>query len=154
MLPIEEAVKMKQNFRNEWQRATVNILFTSYWLANEIKMHIQKVIPSLTMQQYSVLRILKGSNPKPLNTNEIRDRMLDKMSDASRLVDRMVIKGLVEKRANETDKRLSDITLTKKGLKMVKDLEAINSDLDETISNLTLDEAQTLNYLLDKLHKQ
>jgi DNA-binding MarR family transcriptional regulator len=154
MLPIEEATKMKQNFRNEWQKATNNILFTSYWLANEIKTHIQKVVPSLTMQQYNVLRILKGNNPRPLNTNEIRDRMLDKMSDASRLVDRMVVKGLVEKRTNEIDKRLSDITLTKKGLKTVKDLDAIHTNVDNILGNLTSDEAQTLNYLLDKLHKQ
>jgi DNA-binding MarR family transcriptional regulator len=154
MLPIEEAIKMKQNFRNEWQKAGVNILFTSYWLIHEFKNHVQKVAPALTMQQYNVLRILKGSHPQPLNTNEIRDRMLDKMSDASRLVDRMVKKGLLEKCANESDKRLSDITLTKNGLKLLKDLEIINTDLDGTVSNLTIEEAKTLNDLLDKLHQQ
>lgn len=102
------------------------------------------------MQQYNILRILRGAGT-PLSTMQIRERMLDRMSDTSRVVDRMLLKELVLKKINENDKRLVDITITNKGLLILQRLDADNDDLDGIMHNLSADEMILLNTLLDKL---
>jgi DNA-binding MarR family transcriptional regulator len=104
----------------------------------------------LTMQQFNILRILRGSD-KPLSTLEIRERMLDKMSDTSRIVDRLVIKGLTKKVVCKTDKRLVDVTITEKGKKVLEKLDRYQGELDGILGGITIAEAKTLNKLLDKI---
>ncbi|HEY0039943.1 MAG TPA: MarR family transcriptional regulator, partial [Flavisolibacter sp.] len=91
----------------------INLLFTYGWAIEKIKDFVAK--EDITHQQYNILRILRGAHPKPLSTLQIRERMLDKMSDTSRIVDRLVLKDLVEKRTCSKDKRLVDVTITEKG---------------------------------------
>ena len=110
---IEKDIQ-QTNFRNEFQKMSINIIYTANWL-NE-KMGQILATEDITQQQYNILRILRGSEC-PLSTLKIRERMLDKMSDTSRIVDRLIVKGLVEKTACIKDKRLVDITLSKKGLR-------------------------------------
>jgi len=106
----------------------------------------------ITQQQYNILRILRGSEC-PLSTLKIRERMLDKMSDTSRIVDRLIVKGLVEKTACIKDKRLVDITVTKKGLQLLEKLDALNESIDSILNGVSEKEAHTINQILDKLRE-
>jgi len=101
--------------------------------------------------QFNILRILRGSFPAPLSTLQIRDRMVEKMSDTSRLVDRLVTKGLVKKVTAETDRRLVDVFITEKGKKLLTSLDACAKEMDAIFSNLDEQEAAQLSNLLDKM---
>lgn len=138
-------------FRNNLQRASVNLIFTSNWLNERIKNIIDEA--DITTQQYNILRILRG-NKKPLSTLQIRERMLDKMSDTSRIVDRLVKKGLVAKTTCETDKRLVDICITEAGLNLLAQLDSRNQDIDNVLNNLDDEEAIQLSKLLDKIREK
>jgi DNA-binding MarR family transcriptional regulator len=130
----------------------INIIFSSNWITEKQKRFLDP--EDITPQQYNILRILRGS-AKPLSTLQIRERMLDKMSDTSRIVDRLLLKALVEKRPCETDKRLVDITISEKGILVLDRLEVRNHELDHMVSDvLTQEEAATLNSLLDKMRNE
>ena len=144
---IEKDIQQYQ-FRNDFQRAEVNLIFTCNWLNERIKQIIDEA--DITQQQYNILRILRGSK-QPLSTLQIRDRMLDKMSDTSRIVDRLIKKRLVDKTICSTDKRLVDISISEKGLDLLQQLDIRNSDIDNLLHNLTQEEAIQLSTLLDKI---
>jgi DNA-binding MarR family transcriptional regulator len=136
-------------FRNDFQKVVVNVLYTASWVQEQMKNFLKA--EDITPQQYNILRILKGSN-KPISTLQIRERMLDKMSDTSRLAERLQKKGLVNKATSAEDKRLVDITITAQGLAVLQRLDERNHDLDAIASNhLSAEEAATLNLLLDKM---
>jgi DNA-binding MarR family transcriptional regulator len=137
------------NFISERQKAMINLLYSYGWVMEKIKGFLAH--EDITHQQFNILRILRGSAPKPLSTLQIRERMLDKMSDTSRIVDRLVTKGLVKKVICPTDKRLVDVTITEKGLKLLKKLDAESDHIQEIMSNLTEEESTALSNLLDKL---
>ena len=117
-------------------------------MTEKLKDHFLK--EDLTMQQFNILRILRGSQ-SPLSTLQIRERMLDKMSDTSRIVDRLIIKGLAKKVACKTDKRLVDITITDKGKKILQKIDKKEEEMERILSNLSTSEAKSLNTLLDKI---
>lgn len=145
---IDSAIQQPR-FRNEYQKVMVNILYSAGWITENQKRFLEP--EDITPQQYNILRILRGS-VKPLSTLQIRERMLDKMSDTSRIVDRLLLKGLVGKKTCTTDKRLVDITISEKGLEMLERLDARNHELDHMVSStLSTEEAEELNTLLDKM---
>ena len=144
---IEKDIQ-QANFRNEFQKMGINIIFTANWLNERIATFLSK--EDITLQQYNILRILRGSEV-PLSTLQIRERMLDKMSDTSRIVDRLIVKALVQKSACKADKRLVDITLTDKGIQLVTKLDEYNDHIDATLKGVSEAEASTLNQILDKL---
>jgi DNA-binding MarR family transcriptional regulator len=146
---IEKDIQ-QTNFRNEFQKMGINIIYTANWL-NE-KMGQILATEDITQQQYNILRILRGSDA-PLSTLKIRERMLDKMSDTSRIVDRLIVKDLVEKTACLKDKRLVDITVTKKGLQLLEKLDALNEQIDSILKGVSEKEAHTMNQILDKLRE-
>jgi DNA-binding MarR family transcriptional regulator len=135
-------------FRNEHQKATVNIIFTNNWIMDKITKIFDEA--GVTSQQYNILRILRGAG-KPLSTLQIRQRMLDKMSDSSRIVDRLVLKGMVKKNNCKTDRRLVDVTITARGLKLLEKIDTYNNQVDGIMMNLSVAEARALNQLLDKI---
>ena len=137
-------------FRNEYQKATVNIIFTFNWITEQTKGIFEK--EDLTSQQFNILRILRGAG-QPLSTLQIRQRMLDKMSDTSRIVDRLIIKGLVKKNVCKTDKRLVDVSITDKGKKVLAKLDKQEDEMDTILSSISEAEAKTLNKILDKMRK-
>ncbi|PTS99277.1 MarR family transcriptional regulator [Pedobacter sp. HMWF019] len=147
-MELQKEIKTSR-FESVFQQAVVNVFYTYSWCTEQMK---QIVVPyEITTQQFNVLRILRGQHPKPSTINLIKSRMMDKMSDASRIVDRLVQKGLVEKEINTTDKRAVDIRISKKGLALLKRMDE-EVDLSAMISsNLTEEEALQLNLLLDKL---
>jgi hypothetical protein len=144
---IEKDIQ-QPNFRNEFQKMGINIIYTANWLNERIASFLAK--EDITLQQYNILRILRGSEV-PLSTLQIRERMLDKMSDTSRIVDRLIVKDLVQKSACKADKRLVDITLTDKGIQLVNKLDLYNDQIDATLKGVSEAEANTLNQILDKL---
>lgn len=145
---IEDAIQQKQ-FEHEWQKATINIMFTSNWISQIIKENLK--LHDITLQQYNVLRILKGQYPNPVTTSVIRERMLDKMSDASRIVERLHKKGWVLRQQCPSDRRLVDIVITEAGLELLKTIDLDREQIDFILKNLTESEAQLLNELLDKI---
>lgn len=137
-------------FRNEYHKAVVNLIFTHNWLMDNVKKIFDK--GDVTPQQYNILRILRGAK-QPLSTLQIRQRMLDKMSDTSRIVDRLIKKELVQKMVCSADKRLVDVTITDKGLQLLEELDNYNMEMDALLKELSNDEVIILNGLLDKLRK-
>ena len=136
-------------FESEHQQAIVNVLYTYSWCIDRLK---QIIVPyEITTQQFNILRILRGQYPKPSTINLLRARMLDKMSDASRIVDRLVQKDLVFKKANGSDKRAVDILISAKGLELLDQMDKEVSTSSIISSNLTEHEAAQLNFLLDKM---
>lgn len=146
-MKLEDAIQQR-TFRNEHIKAIVNILYSHGWLEERIKLFLKQ--QNLTMAQYNILRILRGSE-NPLSTMQIRERMLDRMSDTSRIIDRMIVKNLVQKKLNSSDKRLVDITPTEKGLALLDALDSKIEELDSILYSLTESEAKMLNDLLDKM---
>jgi len=127
----------------------INLLYSYGWIIEKIKNFL--AAEDITHQQFNILRILRGSHPKPLSTLQIRERMLDKMSDTSRIVDRLIVKGLVKKTICPADKRLVDVTITDKGQKLLKKIDAQTDSVFDIMENLSEKDAETLSSLLDKL---
>ncbi|MEO0064808.1 MAG: hypothetical protein RI983_134 [Bacteroidota bacterium] len=141
----------QENFRSIYQKLSINLIFSTNWITEKIKSILQE--EDITPQQYNILRILRGSK-KPLSTLQIRERMLDKMSDTSRIVERLVKKELVEKKTSSLDKRLVDVSIAESGLELLKRLDGKNGELDAILQNLSPKEASTLSDLLDKMREQ
>ncbi len=145
---IDKAIHQTK-FSSEYQKLMINVIYSSNWITENQKKFLEP--EDITPQQYNILRILRGSH-KPLSTLQIRERMLDKMSDTSRIVDRLLLKGFVDKKICATDKRLVDITINEKGLEMLQRLDDRNFELDKMVTrSLTEEEAKILNDLLDKM---
>ncbi len=138
-------------FKSAKQKAMLNLLYTYGWVIERIKAFLAN--EDITHQQYNILRILRGAAPDPLSTLQIRERMLDKMSDTSRIVDRLIVKGFVKKCTCPADKRLVDVTITERGLKLLAKLDKGSDDNSNAMNNLTEAEAEQLSALLDKLRK-
>ncbi|HEX6192387.1 MAG TPA: MarR family transcriptional regulator [Chitinophagaceae bacterium] len=136
-------------FRNVYQKAGINLIYTLGWMKDRTKPIFDA--EGITSQQFNILRILRGSFPKPLSTLQIRERMLEKMSDTSRIVDRLITKGLVKKVICKSDRRLVDVIITDKGKKLLERLDVREAEMDGVLSNLTEKEASALSDLLDKL---
>ena len=146
-MSIEKDI-FQAKFRNDYQKSIINFIYTFNWMNEKMKSIFDR--EDITSQQFNILRILRGAG-KPLSTLQIRQRMLDKMSDTSRIVDRLVLKDLVKKNTCESDKRLVDVVITDKGLKLLEKLDAYDHEMDGVFGTLTPDEAKTLNTLLDKI---
>jgi MarR family 2-MHQ and catechol resistance regulon transcriptional repressor len=146
---LEDEIRQDKGFKSQQQKAMVNIFYTEGWLRNRLSETLKPY--DLTSQQYNVLRILRGSNPEPMSTSCVRSRMLDKMSDVSRIVDRLFKKALVDKRLCITDKRLVDVFITDAGLTLLDKIDKSMDGMDKMFAGITDEEAATLNQILDKL---
>ncbi len=135
-------------FRNDYQKGVINFIFTYNWMNEKMKLIFDR--EDITGQQFNILRILRGAG-KPISTLQIRQRMLDKMSDTSRIVDRLVLKGLVKKNTCTNDKRLVDVSITDKGRKLLEKLDLFEAEMDAVLGTLSTEEVNTLNSLLDKI---
>lgn len=146
-MTLEEEIKQSK-FRNVQQKAILNILFTSNWIQNKQKEFFEPF--GITGQQYNILRILRGQHPNLISGAEIKSRMLDKNSDVSRLLDRLIGKNLVSKSQCPNDKRASDILITESGLSLLEKLDSSINNLDTKLNSLSAEEANQLSTLLDK----
>ena len=145
---IEEDIQQNK-FRNPHQKAAINLLYTHSWMREKTKSIFDA--EEITPQQFNILRILRGSFPQPLSTLQIRERMLEKMSDTSRIVDRLITKGLVKKLTCKNDRRLVDVIITDKGKKMLERLDEKQDEIDGVLGNLSEKDANILSDLIDKI---
>lgn len=151
-MSLETEIKQTRPFQSESEKCIVNIIYTN----NLITIFHNKIVKDfdISIEQYNVLRILKGQNGTPVTINGIIDRMLDKMSNASRLVDKLYFKGLVDRKQKETNRRACDVTITLKGEEI---LSAISRSLNDRVENhLDMDKAELeqLNNLLDRFREK
>ena len=144
---IEKDISQSK-FRSEYQKATINLIYTFNWMNERLKTMLDQY--DITPQQFNILRILRGAG-KPISTLQIRQRMLDKMSDTSRIVDRLLKKGLVQKVVCEGDRRLVDVTISASGLALLERIDVHQDEMDSVFKNLDEEQAITLNNLLDKI---
>jgi DNA-binding MarR family transcriptional regulator len=135
-------------FRSEYQKSALNLIYTFNWVNEKINRQFEPF--DITQQQFNILRILRGAG-QPLSTLQIRQRMLDKMSDTSRIVDRLIKKGMVKKTVCREDRRLVDVLLTDKGKKLLQTMDVLNEEMDSIFKYLSEAEAKQLNSLLDKI---
>ncbi|HWB62291.1 MAG TPA: MarR family transcriptional regulator [Chitinophagales bacterium] len=148
MITIEQLIKQPK-FKCEGNRAVVSILYASGLINSYFESVFKKF--DITLQQFNALRILRGQYPKPCTVNLIRDRMLDKMSDASRIVERLRKAGLVERTTSKTDRRAVDVLITQKGLSLLSEIDKMEKELTLPHSKLTEAEAKQLNNLIEKV---
>ena len=142
--------EIKGRFRNEYHKGLINLTYTSrilgYRFLQELKKH------EITEQQYNVLRILRGFRAEaPLSIGFIKERMLDRDSDVSRLVDRLFNVGLVNRYEDKTDRRKKTVEITEKGLMMLTNMLETELQVDKSLKNLSPEEVEQLNFLLDKI---
>jgi DNA-binding MarR family transcriptional regulator len=147
-MKIESEIKQGA-FKDEIHKLMVNQLFTGKWVTNLISKQLKPF--GITNQQYNVLRILRGQKDQYISVNAISERMIDKMSNVSRLIDKLVIKELVVRKINKEDRRQVDIAISEKGRSLVQKIESKEDDLKANFNNITNEEAKQLNHLLDKL---
>ncbi len=147
-MSIETDIK-QSNFKSPHMKAVVNILYTNSWLQT-VQMEIFKPF-DLTIQQYNVLRILRGQYPNPITVIAIIERMMDKMSNASRLVDKLLLKGLAVRTECPNDRRAVDVKITQKGLDLLEELDILQDNWEKNLKGLSEEEALLLSDLLDKI---
>jgi DNA-binding MarR family transcriptional regulator len=145
---LEDEIKQKE-FRNVYQKAIVNVLYTGSWMNLIHSGYLKKF--GLSLPQFNVMRILRGQYPTPATVNIIIDRMLDKSSNASRIVDKLVQKKLALRTTSEQDRRAVDVVITEKGLKLLAEIDKAYSEWEKQFQTLTVKQAEKLNELLDKL---
>ncbi len=145
---ISEDIK-QEKFKNEFSKAIINIVYTNSWL-NQRQIGLFKEY-GLTMPQYNVLRILRGQHPKPATVNLLIDRMLDKSSNASRIVDKLEAKKLVIRKQCSNDRRAVDVFISDAGLQLLSKIDTRLDKLESDLCSLTEDECAQLNLLLDKI---
>lgn len=149
-MSIETDIKQATPFKTPYHRVMVNLMYTSNWVADS-QMRVLKPF-GLTLQQYNVLRILRGQYPNPVKVSDITERMLDKMSNASRLVDKLVAKQLVLRTECPSDRRAVDVVITDPGMALLTRLDVHQTKWDVMQgSKLTETEAIHLSQLLDRL---
>jgi DNA-binding MarR family transcriptional regulator len=148
MAKIEDAIKQVQ-FESEHLKSYINIFYTANWLSNKIAAQLKPF--GLTHEQFNVLRILRGSQPNALCQKDIQCRMVARNSNVNLIVKRLKAKNLVSLSKSETDRREHQITITKDGLNLLKQLDKHLSKQTEEPSQLNISEAFHLNALLDKL---
>lgn len=135
-------------FKSEFEKFVVNLIFTRNWYDEQL----QKVLKpyGLTTAQYNVLRILRGQHPNVCTVNLIIERMLDRMSNVSRIVDKLVVKEFVSRVTNKEDRRAVDVCITNKGLGILEELDAMLKDQFDEINCFTDEECKQTNDFLDR----
>ncbi|MEM0997327.1 MAG: MarR family transcriptional regulator [Bacteroidota bacterium] len=140
---------VQSKFKNAWQKAVVNIIFTSSWLNSQHSAMLKEF--GLSLQQFNILRILRGQHPNPATVRLLTERMLDKMSNASRLVEKLRQKGLVDRDICPSDRRQVHVRITAKGLDLLRRIDAKMDIVEQNFKSITESEAAELNRILDKL---
>ncbi|MFY0626660.1 MAG: MarR family transcriptional regulator [Reichenbachiella sp.] len=145
---LSEDIKQPK-FKSEFEKVLVNLMFTNNWL-NEQEFYMFKP-HGITKPQYNVLRILRGQQPKAVTINLIIDRMLDRMSNVSRIVDKLVLKNLVTRVQNDKDRRAVDVKISEKGMDLLAELDKDMARFMEKLNVLDVQEAAQINSFLDRL---
>ena len=149
-MSIETDIKQKK-FRSPYQKLALNLVYTTKWL--EYKQLESFKEYDIKPQQYNVLRILRGQQGNPIKVSDITERMLDKSSNTSRLVDKLLAKNLAKRTSCESDRRAVDVVITEEGLALLKVLDPFIEDWDNRFNIISEEEAEQISALLDKLRE-
>ncbi|MFZ6050984.1 MarR family winged helix-turn-helix transcriptional regulator [Halocola ammonii] len=150
-MTIEEALKTEK-FESEYQRLLCNIMYTNGWVVGLQQRFFKDY--DLTLQQYNILRILRGQKGKPLPLNSITERMIDRMSNTSRIVDRLEKKSLVSRKTCPKDRRQVDVLITEKGLEKLEVIDKNTREMEEGMNQISEEKARKLNDLLDEFRSE
>jgi len=148
-MKLEDEIKQTKPFKSETQKLVLNIAFTSSWLNSIITERLKPF--DLTPHQFNVMRILKGRHPQAYSNQEITERMLDKSSNSTRIVDKLISKALAERNENPVDRRLVDIRITDKGLALLEELDKLPYNHKGNITGFNEEKAKLMNEWLDEL---
>lgn len=143
--------ELKTEFRNAYQKTRLNVHFTHNFLSNKVQEMFK--LFGLSSSQFNVLRILRGQHPETASIGLIKERMLDKSSDVSRIVDRLVVKKLIHRHECALDRRQKDVIINQKGLDLLLKMDVSENKLDKQLKHMSAKELEQLNLLLDKLRK-
>ena len=146
-MEIEKEIKQPK-FKNPYQKAAINLIYTAKWLEAKQQDFFKPF--GITSSQFNILRILRGQQPNKISGAEIKSRMLDRNSDISRLLDRLINKNLISKSACPEDKRAADIAITSDGLEVLRHVDSYIDESEKTNIHLSKGEAAQLSLLLDK----
>ncbi|TVR82835.1 MAG: MarR family transcriptional regulator [Saprospirales bacterium] len=147
---IEQEIQQAKKFVNEYVKLDVNLMFTASYLGT-IKTTVLKPY-GISWQQFNILRILRGRHPEPASIKLLTERMIDKTSNTSRLVDKLTKKRMVSRTVNQHDRRIMDVTITEQGLELIACCsEKLEAEITERLSALSREEAEQMNHLLDKI---
>lgn len=146
-MKIEDEINGR--FRNDYHRGMINLVFTTNQLNHQFQQFLK--VHNLSTSQYNILRVLRGFSDQPRSVNFLKERMLDRNSDVSRLVDRLHQRGLIRRRESSEDRRQKELEITPAGLDILGQMQACEKQVDTLLSNLTSEEVQQLNALLDKI---
>lgn len=145
---IEEALQQK-SFEHPFQKAILNLSYTYHWVRNQTRPVMEGF--GLTSQQYNVLRILKGRYPDPAYPSEVKAVLVEPTPDLTRLINRLLIKQLVTRQTCTTNRRRVALHITEKGLLLLDEMAPAIKSAMKDVLNITEEEAETLNSILDKL---
>lgn len=146
-MKIEEEIKQNK-FISVYQKVAINLLYTASWLQDKNKNFFKDY--DITNQQFNILRILRGQHPEKISGADIKNRMIDKNSDVSRLLDRLIAKKFIIKNQCPNDKRAADVTISNTGLTLLSKIDKHLENTDRVLLNLNKNEATQLSDLLDK----
>lgn len=147
-MELEKEIQQPR-FQNQFQKLILNIVFTANWL--DLR-QIQLLKPyDVSPQQYNILRILRGQHPKAATVSLLTERMLDKSSNASRLVEKLRVKKLLEREECPEDRRAVNVKITDKGLELLKMLDPLIGEVEKSMHMITEADAKAFNDFLDKL---
>jgi DNA-binding MarR family transcriptional regulator len=147
-MKLEDEIKQK-SFASSYHRMVVNIMFTGNWVQKELSALLRPF--GLSLQQHNVLSILRGQYPRPCTLGMIQERMLDRMSNATRLVDKLLEKGLADRCQCPENRRKVDILITPAGLELLKQTDPVLQHIPDRYAQLSPEEAALLGQLLDKV---
>lgn len=147
-MKLEQAIE-QYHFSSEHLKLLINLQYTHNWAISKVKAFLSEF--DLTVQQFNVLRIVRGQSPNPTTINLLRERMLDKMSDASRVVERLRRKGLIQRHKSEVDRRSVEVKITDEGLRVLERVDNHYEFLDNLLSNISTEQAKYMNDYLDQI---
>lgn len=150
-MKLEDEIHQHKGFQDQWEKLVLNIIFTGNWI-NTYQHHQLKQY-DLTPEQYNILRILRGQHPEPASVNLLKARMLNKMSNASRLVEKLRQKGFAKREECQKDRRQVEVCITDKGLELLKTIENQELTPKQRFQHLSEEEASQVNDLLDRLRE-
>lgn len=147
-MSIEKAIKQSK-FKSIYHKLVINLTYSGNWIVHQQHEIFRE--HDLTLQQYNVLRILRGQHPNPMKVSSISERMLDQTSNTSRLVDKLLIKKLLIREISSADRRAVDVKITRNGLDLLTLIDPTIDEWEKKLHTISPEEAETLNNLLDKL---
>ncbi|WP_448519391.1 MarR family winged helix-turn-helix transcriptional regulator [Rhodoflexus sp.] len=150
MASIEEEIQGR--FQNDRHKSLVNLIYTANWINSELDNFLKK--HNITSQQYNMLRILRGAYPKPVSLKYVRVRMLDKMSDVSRMADKLEDKGYINRWQCDDDRRIVNVVINERGMQLLKSADEDVRRIEARFGALQAEELVQLNCLLDKLRTE